>query len=52
MAQETQTQGWRYLDTWNLVPEGEFTNSAIHLTPAGEGLLAQRLAQDLKAACP
>jgi hypothetical protein len=32
-----------YLDIWDLVPEAEFTNSAIHLSPAGSGLLAESL---------
>jgi len=29
-----------YHDFWDLIPESEFTNSAIHLTDAGERLLA------------
>jgi len=38
---ETSTQnGWVYADFWNLVPMDEFTNSAVHLTPKGETLLA------------
>jgi hypothetical protein len=52
LTKETHTQGWHYLDTWNLVPESQFTNSAIHLTPAGENLLAQRIAQELETSCP
>ncbi|MCK7481753.1 MAG: hypothetical protein M0C28_34710 [Candidatus Moduliflexus flocculans] len=32
--------GWNYLDLWDLVPMDEFTNSAVHLTPFGESLLA------------
>ncbi len=54
LAAEAQTQGWRYLDLWDLIPESEFTNSAIHLTPAGEQLLADRLARALQDAlrCP
>lgn len=34
---------WNYLDEWNLVPAGDFTNSAIHLTPAGEHLLVDKV---------
>ena len=49
---QTGTPGWHYLDAWNLVPENQFTNSAIHLTPAGESLLAQRIAQELETTCP
>ena len=41
--------GWTYFDLWNLVPEAEFTNSAIHLTPAGEALLADRLAEEIES---
>ncbi len=43
LAGRSQQKGWSYLDLWNLAPESEFTNSAIHLTPAGEALLTQRL---------
>ncbi len=35
---------WLYADFWNLVPADQFTNSAIHLAPNGEDLLAQNLA--------
>ena len=40
-------QGWRYVDLWNLVPPTEFTNSAVHLTPAGSKMLAQKVAESL-----
>jgi len=43
--------GWNYLDLWDLVPAGEFTNSAIHLTPTGEALLAGRVAASLEGSC-
>jgi hypothetical protein len=39
--------GWNYIDAWDWVPQHEFTNSAVHLTPAGSGLLAERLAREL-----
>jgi len=42
-----QAAGIRYVDLWNLVPETEFTNSAIHVTPAGEALLAQAIGGQL-----
>jgi len=32
-----------YYDFWNLVPQEEFTNSAIHLTDAGERILADNV---------
>ena len=43
----TQTTGARYLDLWDRVPQSEFTNSAVHLTPAGSQMLADALAPEL-----
>ncbi len=34
---------WRYYDCWNLVPQGEFTNSAVHLSVTGESILAEEI---------
>jgi hypothetical protein len=52
LAEHSQQKGWNYLDVWNLVPESEFTNTAIHLSPAGEALLTQRVgAAILQEAC-
>ena len=47
MVEETATHGWNYLDLWNMVPAGDFTNSAIHLTPEGEQLLTRRIQQTI-----
>ncbi len=45
-------RGWNLLDLWDLVPADEFTNSAIHLTPHGETLLAREVADAiLKQTC-
>ena len=43
LAQNCQQNGWNCLDVWNLVVPGEFTNSAIHMTPLGTQLLAERV---------
>lgn len=43
--------GWVYVDLWDSVPAGEFTNSAIHLTPAGENMLAENLAPYILENC-
>ncbi len=40
MSAEAQAHGWKYLDLWDGVPADQFTNSAIHLSPAGEEILA------------
>ncbi len=53
MTQNAASQGWNYLDLWDLVPSDQFTNSAIHLTPAGEALLARHVEQIIvKQSCP
>ena len=44
LAEQAAQQGWNYLDAWDLVPESEFTNSAIHMTPAGTALFAEKVA--------
>jgi len=46
--QQADAAGWHYLDTWNTVPMQEFTNSAIHLTPMGVDLMAERIRSSLK----
>jgi hypothetical protein len=44
MSEQSQRSGWSYLDLWDVLPESEFTNSAIHMTPAGEAIFAAQLA--------
>jgi hypothetical protein len=51
LADHAAERNWHYLDLWDLVPAAEFTNSAIHLTPTGESLLANRIAEVLQAEC-
>jgi lysophospholipase L1-like esterase len=46
-----QDHGRNYLDLWDLVPANEFTNSAIHLTPYGETLLANEIAEKIQTSC-
>lgn len=38
-----------YLDLWDRIPADQFTNSAIHLSPSGEQMVAQALAQRLQS---
>lgn len=42
---------WHYVDLWDLVPMQEFTNSAVHMTPRGESLLAARIADEITMTC-
>ncbi|MBM3137039.1 MAG: hypothetical protein FJZ98_02505 [Chloroflexi bacterium] len=41
----------QYFDLWDLVPEQNFTNSAIHLDLTGERLLAEKVTQIIKEHC-
>ena len=43
----SQENGWHYRDYWNLVPENEFTNTAVHLTPQGVGMLREQVTRDI-----
>ena len=53
MSARVEEGGWNYLDLWNKLPADEFTNSAIHLTPTGESILAGRVEQTiLQQTCP
>ncbi len=45
MTDTTLSEGWHYLDLWDLIPPSEFTDSAIHYTPAGAGILASRIGE-------
>ncbi len=47
----SERNSWTYVDLWNVIPADEFTNSAIHRTPAGETLLAETLAPYILENC-
>lgn len=52
LAGRADRSGWDYLDLWDLLPGSEnYTNSAIHLTPAAQADLAQTIAAQLSPAC-
>jgi hypothetical protein len=51
LSEHAAARNWHYLDLWDLVPVTEFTNSAIHLTPKGETLLANRLVEAIQTEC-
>jgi hypothetical protein len=43
---------WNYLDLWNMFPSNFFTDTPLHLTPAGELLLAKAISPSIQKACP
>jgi hypothetical protein len=48
LAAESAQNGWHYIDLWDAVPNTEFTNSAIHVTPLGSEMLAAKISSELK----
>jgi hypothetical protein len=48
LADYSIDHSWKFQDFWDIVPMDEFTNSAIHLTPAGENILAGHLVQEIR----
>ena len=51
LAERAAAHKWNYLDLWDLVLANQFTNSAIHLTPAGETLLATKITSAIQTNC-
>jgi len=51
LAEYAEKYNWNYLDLWDVVPMTEFTNSAIHLTPVGEKILAEKIADAIQSNC-
>jgi hypothetical protein len=51
MFELSEENNWMYVDLWDVVPADEFTNSAIHLTPAGEKILVDSLAPYVVESC-
>lgn len=49
LTRQAEQGGWELMDAWNIVPAAEFTNSAIHLTPEGEEILANALIPELES---
>jgi hypothetical protein len=51
LAERSATHGWNYLDLWDLAPLEEFTNSGVHLTPKGEAMLTNKVAEAIQITC-
>jgi lysophospholipase L1-like esterase len=50
LAELAAVEGWAYLDVWDAIPPEEFTDTPVHLTPAGTRQLAELLAKLLRDA--
>lgn len=48
MDKKASNDNWNYLDLWNIIPQNEFTNSAVHLTPQGSMIFYQAIVPTLE----
>ncbi len=48
MTDASARRGWRYLDAWDIIPGSEFTNSAVHLSAAGNQQFAEYLTPNIQ----
>jgi hypothetical protein len=48
MAETARSHHWNYFDFWNLIPEDQFTNSAIHLNSQATRLLAKSVGESIQ----
>ena len=51
LGERSAEHGWNYFDFWDLIPMEEFTNSAVHLTPQGEAILMNEIADAIQTTC-
>ena len=51
LVERSAEHGWNYLDFWDLAPMQEFTNSGVHLTPKGEAMLTNKIAEAIQTTC-
>jgi hypothetical protein len=50
LAELAAAEGWMYLDLWDAIPPQEFTDTPVHLTPAGTHQMVELLARLLSDA--
>ena len=43
LNKQSDSADWAYIDLWDVVPQAEFTNSAVHLTPEGSQIFLAAL---------
>lgn len=48
LAETAVTHNWLYLDLWNSIPPAEFTDTPVHLAPAGTKIMAEMVMERLE----
>jgi hypothetical protein len=49
LNQRAHDNGWWYVDLWDIIPPEEFTDSPVHMTPAGTQQFAERIGVIIQA---
>ncbi len=44
---QMKSKNWRYMDLWNMIAAGEFTNSAVHVTPKASREVATKVGEEI-----
>ena len=53
MQATAQKNNWLYTDLWDIIPPTEFTDTAVHRSPAGEQILAEEIREIVeRISCP
>lgn len=47
LSEQAQANGWRYLDLWDTIAPGEFTDTPVHLTPNGSAQYARIIGAEI-----
>jgi hypothetical protein len=47
LAETAVTHNYHYLDLWNSIPPEEFSDTPVHLTPAGTKMMAETVAAEI-----
>jgi hypothetical protein len=47
LSGQAQANGWRYLDMWDTIAPDEFTDTPVHLTPAGSAQYARMVGREV-----
>lgn len=51
LARAAMTNGWNYVDLWDIFPARDFADTPLHLVPSAHRILAETLAPKIEAMC-
>jgi hypothetical protein len=48
LGQRSKSSAWQFVDLWDIVPQDQFTNSAVHLSPVGSQIYFEHVKTELE----